>query len=941
LFINLIYRTVHIFGQIAVPSCTGCILAVTLYLISVGIVHLSFHHAAFASQYISFPGDWLNTYIPNKEALKAYESGRMGIVLIALGFYLAKATAAVAIPKEDKSVSLPTDVSFLTWRPHEWKRCYFIGAALCITTFFAVLLEFSYSTGFDRYFYYVLIAMKLFQSILNVLLQYILKENLMVATLMVAYSIVQNTVITFGAPDFLHFMYGHFVFRTVGIFDRLYLNSVLQSGIFMLLKWKSILGKRSRTNERCGRDPKQTEKMRGGEIDEFIERSNSATEMLMSNFSLYSVEITGYLLSPFIGAFLAVFFSEIQISTQLYIPQSELVYYACFELFMIPWNSLADVILLNSLELMHGWRVYDFIAFLRHRFTVREHKWALRSSWVDQGISEQLRAQERLCFSSQYYFILAAFALGIMNILFGFIVILRSASFNSFGDPLMPGIFVAVFLLCELVRIMLQKILAFKVPLIGWYGLWEVIPYDGIRIEDGSDKLRIGTGRKHEYQQEKIERESLSNDQFRQQFLKRNRPWVLQHLVHLITPACLETVGPTGQSVLEYIQDLYASTIKTKGVGFHVGSQSDTSSDDEADEGFEERRRWSRAPLISTSLAMAELWLSRARKRRIFYKSVSSMIQNQRRDCCQFCLRTKNMCETLIAGIERDGLLDSFAIDDIIQKFEQRYTTDENDVDLWKAFFRSNAQVVTACNLCVDEMDRARRNGGKTNICKRQSEGDISDDEEEESVFLFDPLILGRQSNEFIMISKWLAAARKKLGGSFPREKAKEQTELYVKLTMNRRVQQKIMMNNDSSKRRKNKVTLSGESPQKYDDVRVNSATKILAQKWLSMGKSNVSRRFQEKGAQLRKQLGDALHVMTVDNDWFYGEETRVLGLQFAQEGDRILHDRKLKESDRASRTAMLETDSAEVEWRKEVMKWLTSAHRKIQKKEIYDRINK
>jgi hypothetical protein len=60
----------------------------------------------------------------------------------------------------------------------------------------------------------------------------------------------------------------------------------------------------------------------------------------------------------------------------------------------------------------------------------------------------------------------------------------------------------------KLVRIMIQKIAAFKVPLIGWYGLWEVIPYDGIRIEDGSDKLCIGTGRKHEYQQEKIERES-------------------------------------------------------------------------------------------------------------------------------------------------------------------------------------------------------------------------------------------------------------------------------------------------------------------------------------------------------------------------------------------------------------------------------------------------
>jgi len=40
----------------------------------------------------------------------------------------------------------------------------------------------------------------------------------------------------------------------------------------------------------------------------------------------------------------------------------------------------------------------------------------------------------------------------------------------------------------------------------------------------------------------------------------------------------------------------------------------------------------------------------------------------------------------------------------------------------------------------------------------------------------------------------------------------------------------------------------------------------------------------------------------------------KLLRLQFAQERDRILHLRKWKESERTSRTAMLETDSVEVE---------------------------
>ena len=135
-FSMYLIRTVQILGQIGVTFCAGCTLAVTLYLISVAIVHLCFHHVAFAFQFTNIPGDWSNTSILNKEALKSYESGRMGVVLIALGFYLAKVTAVAALRKEEICFTPPTDASLLTWCPHEWKRCYFVGAALCFTTFF-------------------------------------------------------------------------------------------------------------------------------------------------------------------------------------------------------------------------------------------------------------------------------------------------------------------------------------------------------------------------------------------------------------------------------------------------------------------------------------------------------------------------------------------------------------------------------------------------------------------------------------------------------------------------------------------------------------------------------------------------------------------------------------------------------------------------------------
>ena len=44
----------------------------------------------------------------------------------------------------------------------------------------------------------------------------------------------------------------------------------------------------------------------------------------------------------------------------------------------------------------------------------------------------------------------------------------------------------------------------------------------------------------------------------------------------------------------------------------------------------------------------------------------------------------------------------------------------------------------------------------------------------------FDPVVVTRTSPEGRMMSKWLVAARKKLGGRFPRPDARKQMEKYA-----------------------------------------------------------------------------------------------------------------------------------------------------------------
>ena len=71
---------------------------------------------------------------------------------------------------------------------------------------------------------------------------------------------------------------------------------------------------------------------------------------------------------------------------------------------------------------------------------------------------------------------------------------------------------------------------------------------------------------------------------------------------------------------------------------------------------------------------------------------------------------------------------------------------------------------------CLDALEQARL---KKLIKRATRPQDISDEEEDEEP-IFDPMVVARSSAEGRMMSKWLGAARTRLGGAFPRPRAAE-----------------------------------------------------------------------------------------------------------------------------------------------------------------------
>merc|ERR1712072_414448 len=97
--------------------------------------------------------------------------------------------------------------------------------------------------------------------------------------------------------------------------------------------------------------------------------------------------------------------------------------------------------------------------------------------------------------------------------------------------------------------------------------------------------------------------QALNSERFRHRFLERNRPWILQHLVELLTPRSLEQPGHDGRPVVEYVRDVYAELMAMGEGTRKPGDRDDISSDDEECDAAEKKERDEEGAASSATLA--------------------------------------------------------------------------------------------------------------------------------------------------------------------------------------------------------------------------------------------------------------------------------------------------------------------------------------------------
>merc|ERR1739841_361251 len=259
---------------------------------------------------------------------------------------------------------------------------------------------------------------------------------------------------------------------------------------------------------------------------------------------------------------------------------------------------------------------------------------------------------------------------------------------------------------------------------------------------------------------------------------------------------------------------------------------------------------------------------------------------------------------------------DKNAIDDLIAGFEEAYGPNERDVNLWKAYFRGHAEFITVDQAILDANERervARKSQRPPGAGRATRADDVSSDSEEEDC-AFDPLVVVRTSSEGRMLSKWLHAARKRLGGTFPRDAARAEMEAYAEKMRRRKL-------------KGGKQAVAGVVEDETTEaarlekrvVRLSQASTALARRWLRAAQDSIQARFRERGKKLRDDCEECLGEMPEEDEWFYGADLRFEGRQVLTRGDALRADQLTLEAEAAVRVRRIEADFQVFEQAKQV----------------------
>merc|ERR1719197_14953 len=219
------------------------------------------------------------------------------------------------------------------------------------------------------------------------------------------------------------------------------------------------------------------------------------------------------------------------------ITMREMRYYMSFQLTMTFFQIFTDVLILNVLELFHGWRLVDYFEYCNYRFVNRPARWKGVDETADETVAPHLRSLDLMCFSEQFYFMCTMNVMGIMMWLIGLQIVIVH-DWNMFDDPASSICFIFCIIFCRLFK---EGYYIFA----NYLQIWDVEKAaSGITAQDlqpqvfWGDRKKLGQnappGTALANWPEPGERDVHALQRYREAFLKENQLWLQHSFVDII-----------------------------------------------------------------------------------------------------------------------------------------------------------------------------------------------------------------------------------------------------------------------------------------------------------------------------------------------------------------------------------------------------------------------
>jgi hypothetical protein len=101
------------------------------------------------------------------------------------------------------------------------------------------------------------------------------------------------------------------------------------------------------------------------------DEDHNPVEDIISSYSTYSTQSISMLFSPFVVLFVQWTERHIGIGASYGIKISEFKFFVLFNFLVILPLLVRDIFMHNITELFHGWKVYDYMKYCKHRYALR------------------------------------------------------------------------------------------------------------------------------------------------------------------------------------------------------------------------------------------------------------------------------------------------------------------------------------------------------------------------------------------------------------------------------------------------------------------------------------------------------------------------------------------------------------------------------------------